>query len=93
VGFFPEYDDGDFEGYEGYASLEDAARGDIPEQYAKVVQVEISDDGDQATVLLAANESPAIEYEVTYCARSGGRWYPLSGGNANGPQGELPWSA
>lgn len=91
--FFPEYEDADFEGREGHSSLEEAARGDIPAQYAKVVQVKLSRDKNQAIVLLATNEPPAIEYYEEYCSRFGDKWFSFGGGNASGPRGEWPWSA
>jgi hypothetical protein len=57
----------------GYDSPEEAARGDIPEQYATVVGVRI--DGDSAHVWLVTNDRPTFEgYEVE-CARTGGRWF------------------
>jgi hypothetical protein len=72
---------------------EEAARGDIPERYARALRVEYSDDGTRATVLLATNEPPAIEYYEVHCVLENGEWMGGVGGNASGPEGELPWSA
>lgn len=72
---------------------EEAARGDIPERYARPLSTEYSEDGTQAIVLLATNEPPAIEYYEVHCELEDGRWFAVSGGNASGPTGEHPWSA
>jgi hypothetical protein len=77
----------------GYDTPEEAARGDIPERYAPALRVEYSEDGTQATVLLATNEPPAIEYYEVRCMCENGRWFGGVGGNASGPEGEWPWSA
>jgi hypothetical protein len=81
-------------GYQrGYDTPEEAARGDIPERYAPALSVEISEDGTYARVLLATNESPAIEYYEVHCELVDGQWRGGVGGNASGPEGERPWSA
>jgi hypothetical protein len=59
---------------ETYETPEEAARGDIPAEYAKALSVEISPSGEEALVVLATNEQPYIEpYEVV-CYREGNRW-------------------
>jgi hypothetical protein len=78
---------------DGYDTPEEAARGDIPEKYAPAVRVEYSEDGSRATVLLATNEPPAIEYYEVRCEFKDGKWFGGVGGNASGPEGEWPWSA
>ena len=61
----------------GYDSPEEAARGDIPEQYATVVGVRI--DGDSAHVWLVTNDRRTFEgYEVD-CVREDGKWFADSG--------------
>jgi hypothetical protein len=58
---------------DGYASPEEAARGDIPEQYVTVVGVRI--EGDRAHVWMVTNDRPTFEgYEVD-CVREGGKWF------------------
>lgn len=62
---------------EGYDSPEEAARGDIPEQYATVVGIRI--DGDSAHVWLVTNDRPTFEgYEVD-CVREDGKWFAEGG--------------
>jgi hypothetical protein len=71
-----DFADDDFP-YEGYGSPEEAARGDIPEQYATVVGVRI--EGDSAHVWLVTNDRPTFEgYEVD-CVRKDGKWYDVGG--------------
>ena len=59
---------------DGYATPEEAARGDIPPQFAHVVGVRV--EGDHATVWLLTNEPP-VSYEAyeVGCERQNGRWY------------------
>jgi hypothetical protein len=68
-----------FEDFDGYDTPEQAARGDIPERYARVVRVDFSADGTRAVVLLATNEPPAIEYYGVSCALEDGRWFGEDG--------------
>lgn len=57
--------------------MEEAARGDIPPQFATVVGSRVT--GDHAMVWLLTNDGPPFEpYEVS-CERRNGRWY-LQGG-------------
>jgi hypothetical protein len=62
---------------DGFATPEEAARGDIPPQYARVVGVEI--DGDSATVSLPTNEAPRFEPYQVGCERHGGLWFATWG--------------
>jgi hypothetical protein len=48
--------------------------------------------GTRAVALLPTNEPPAIEYYEVHCEIEDGRWF-ADGSNANGPNGEWPWSA
>ena len=63
----------------GYETPEEAARGDIPKRYARVVRVDYSADGTRAVVLLATNEPPVIEYYGVRCDLENGRWFPGDG--------------
>jgi hypothetical protein len=61
----------------GYDTPAEAARGDIPEQYATVVGVRVA--GDHAHVWLLTNDRPPFEgYEVD-CVRRDGKWYDVGG--------------
>jgi hypothetical protein len=46
--------------HEGSATPEEAARGDIPERYARALCVAISPDGDEAIVVLDTIEEPYL---------------------------------
>jgi hypothetical protein len=59
----------------GFDSLEQAARGDIPEQFVKVVDVRI--EGDYALVSMLTNDRPPHEPEEQGLVRIGSRWYPI----------------
>jgi len=60
-----------------YETLEDAARGDIPQRFATVVGSWV--DGDVATVWLLTNDRPPFHpYEVN-CELRNGRWDLESG--------------
>ena len=63
---------------------EAAARGDIPEAYARTLGVAMSPDGDTAVVLLATNEPPHIEAYQVVCHRTADGWQGGSGGNSGG---------
>jgi hypothetical protein len=54
---------------EGYDTAEEAARGDIPERYARILRIDYSPDRTRAVALLATNEPPAIEYYEVHCDR------------------------
>lgn len=65
----------------GFDSPEEAARGDIPERYARALATVVSPSGEDAVVLLATNEEPCVYPYVVVCHRRGGRWLEGSGGN------------
>ncbi len=59
----------------GYESPEQAARGDIPEQFVKVAEVRI--EGDYAVVSMLTNDRPPHEPEEVALVRIGSRWFPI----------------
>ena len=64
----------------GYGTPEEAARGDIPPQFARVSGVEYSEAGDRACVWLLTNEEPCLYRYTVYCSRDArGRWHFESG--------------
>jgi hypothetical protein len=65
----------------GYTTPEEAARGDIPREYAKVVDEQISPWGEHAALLLETNEPPAVEYYLVVCEKQGEYWMQMFGGN------------
>jgi hypothetical protein len=70
-----------------FATQKDAARGDTPEQFVRVVGTVVR--GDRAIVAQRMNDRPRYEVDTTFCRReSDGRWYSESGGNGIG--GHLP---
>jgi hypothetical protein len=71
-----------------FAALVEAARGDIPERYVRVVSYAVSPDGAAAVVGLLTNEPPAVEPEVVICDRTAGSW---RGGHSSGGTG-AGWS-
>jgi hypothetical protein len=56
---------------EGYATPQEAARGDIPERFTRVVWCEQSDD--RAVVLLEVNAEPAQYFDLSFCCRERAR--------------------
>jgi hypothetical protein len=66
----------------GCETLEEAARGDIPPEYATVIGSRVT--GDSATVWLLTNDVPPFEPYRVYCERRHGRWYWESGSNGFG---------
>jgi hypothetical protein len=58
---------------EGFATPEEAARGDIPAQFVQVVGVRM--EGDSATVWMLTNEAPSFHAYEVGCERENGRWY------------------
>lgn len=62
---------------DGYATPEEAARGDIPRQFVTVVGTQI--EGDAATVWLLTNDRPPFEDYEVHCVRERGRWHADSG--------------
>jgi hypothetical protein len=61
----------------GYETLEEAARGDIPPEFGTVVGSRV--DGDVAMVWLLTNDRPPFEAHEVYCKRKNGRWHWDSG--------------
>jgi hypothetical protein len=61
----------------GYDSPEEAARGDIPERFAAVLDVRV--EGDTAHVWLLTNDRPTFEPYEEVCVRRGSRWFPDGG--------------
>ena len=61
----------------GYDSPEEAARGDIPEQFATVLGVHI--EGDLARVWLLTNDRPTFEGYEEVVIRRGSKWFPDHG--------------
>jgi hypothetical protein len=61
----------------GCETLEEAARGDVPPQFATVVGSRVT--GDSAIVWLLTNDQQPFEPYEVYCERRNGRWY-LEGG-------------
>lgn len=70
-------------------SPEDAARGDIPAQFAEALAIEVSPDGLHAVVLLGTNEDPVLEPYGVVCHRVRDEWEQGAGGSAPG----LWWSS
>ena len=66
----------------GCATPEEAARGDIPERYARVAKVTYSADGGEAAVELLTNEEPYLYPYYVHCVRdSHGLWHERDGHN------------
>jgi hypothetical protein len=63
---------------DGYATAEEAARGDIPERYVSVLGVHV--DGDVAIVWMLTNDRPPFEeYTMVVYSDGHGRWDSGSG--------------
>jgi hypothetical protein len=60
---------------ECYGSPDEAARGDIPERYTRVVSVDMAASGDRAIVILEVNPGPQRRKEICACEREEGRWF------------------
>jgi hypothetical protein len=56
---------------EGYGTPEEAARGDIPERFARIVWLDRS--ADRAVVLLEVNSKPPY-FDLARCWVEEGRW-------------------
>jgi len=67
-----------------YPTVEDAARGDIPERYARVLDVALAPSEDRAVILLEMNEPPAVELYQVICKLEAAGWTWVSGGNGGG---------
>jgi hypothetical protein len=68
----------------GFRTAEAAAREDIPERYARVLDVSFAPGGDHAVVLLETNEPPAVELYQVVCEKEGDEWLSVAGGNGPG---------
>ena len=80
-------------GEEWFDAPEQAASGDIPERYARVLAVEVR--GDQTTLWLLTNDAPPLEGYTVWCTRNDGLWagravrrFPYS--DTRGRQGRRP---
>lgn len=73
-----------------YETPEEAARGDIPERFARVVWSERA--GDRAVVLLEVNTSETPYYDISWCEREPDGWM-ASGSGADGTERPEEWSA
>jgi hypothetical protein len=67
-----------------YATPEDAARGDIPARFARVLDIAWSPRRDRAVVLLETNEPPSVELYQVVCQQEEAGWTWISGGNGPG---------
>jgi hypothetical protein len=63
-----------------FTTPEEAARGDIPERFVRVVGVVVR--GNQAVVAQLTNDGPPFEVETAYCEREGDGWLPGASGNS-----------
>ena len=61
--------------------LAEAARGDIPAKFVRIVGVVVR--GDQAMVAQLTNEAPTYEIETVHCHRDQDGWEAGSSGNGN----------
>jgi hypothetical protein len=61
----------------GYETPEEAARGDIPPQFATAVGSLVT--GGTATVWLLTNDRPPFEPYEVYCEQRDGRWFSDGG--------------
>ena len=59
---------------DGYATPEEAARGDIPERFVRIVSVDVSKSGDRAWVVLEVQPEPRRILEDCECFLEEGRW-------------------
>jgi hypothetical protein len=72
------------EGMEGYPTPEEAARGDIPERFARIVSVDVSQSRDRACVVLEVHPGPPRILEDCQCFLEDGRWSCDSLGTRHG---------
>jgi hypothetical protein len=68
----------------GHTTLEEAARGEIPERFARVLCVSISPYGQDAIVLLGTNEPPRLHPLEVVCVLGPEGWSERSAGNGQG---------
>ena len=75
----------------GYATPEAAvgAADSVPPQYAQIVAVEYSPDGNHAVVLMEYDEPPTVDLYVVLCERAPSGWVEGQGGSGGG----LSWMA
>ncbi|MDQ3823379.1 MAG: hypothetical protein M3321_09085 [Actinomycetota bacterium] len=66
------------------ATAEEAARGDIPERYARALATATSPDRTAAVVLLETNEPPSVEIYEVVCVKRAGGWVDFGGGGGFG---------
>ena len=80
---WPDVDPEEFDAEpDGREAPGEAARGDIPPQYARVESVTFSPDGRQALVTLLTNEEPYLYPYYVWCVRdSRGLWHETAGHN------------
>jgi hypothetical protein len=64
--------------FEGHATAEEAARGDIPERYVRVLGVRV-DRGDAIVWMLTNDRPPFEEYTMVVYRDRHGRWHSGSG--------------
>jgi hypothetical protein len=69
-----------------YNTPEEAARGDTPAQFVRVVGVVVR--GDDAVVAQLTNDRPPFEVETAHCHREGDEW--VAGMSGNSTSGFLP---
>jgi hypothetical protein len=67
----------------GAPTPEEAARGEIPERYARVLATAVAPDGNHAVVLLGTNEPPKLYPYQVVCGRGEDGW--VEGVSGNGP--------
>jgi hypothetical protein len=70
--------------HQAAATPEEAARGEIPERYARVLGVAYSPSGADAVVLLGTNEPPVLYPYQVLCGRGELGWYEGMSGNGPG---------
>jgi hypothetical protein len=63
---------------------EEAARGEIPERYARVLGVAYSPDGQHSVVLLGTNEEPCLHPYQVVCGLGESGWVEEMGGTGPG---------
>jgi len=59
----------------GYSSPEEAARGDIPEEFVTIADIRI--EGDYAVVSMLTNDRPPFEPVEEAVIRIGSKWFPM----------------
>jgi hypothetical protein len=64
----------DYDLQDGFDTPEEAARGDIPEQFVTVLGVRI--EGDRAHVWSLTNDRPCFEPYEDFLVRRGSKWFP-----------------